>query len=319
MFLVVSSDARFQAFIDGNILIPAGARCCSSHFQENGFLKTECFDIMSKSENSSSNRTSIVKLLTHMRETCQKTQNKIDFDNIGETDCKNLTGLSHQQFEDICLHVLLHIKSTPTRTPKTSVGLFLIKMKCALSNKLMSTLFKVSISSIRRAINTVRQALMRSFVPLYLGFESITREQIIKDHTRPLAKTLLDADDDNMILVLDGTYIYIQKSNNFSFQRKSFSLHKSRPLVKPMVVVSTTGHFVSILGPYLSRNNDASILNHEELGIKAAMPTFMKKGEKQMSDADANTSRMVTKVKYHTYIVDFKSQESLTFIYIQNM
>ncbi|CAG2244374.1 unnamed protein product [Mytilus edulis] len=33
----------------------------------------------------------------------------------------------------------------------------------------------------------------------------------------------------------------------------------------------------------------------EELGIKAAMPTFMKKGEKQMSDADANTSRMVTK------------------------
>ncbi|XP_071122620.1 uncharacterized protein, partial [Mytilus edulis] len=257
--------------------------------------------------------------------------------------------LSHQQFEDICLHVLLHIKSTPSRTPKTSVGLFLIKIKCALSNKLMSTLFKVSIS--RRAINTVRQSLMRSFVPLYLGFESITREQIIKDHTRPLAKTLLDADDDNMILVLDGTYIYIQKSNNFSFQRKSFSLHKSRPLVKPMVVVSTTGHFVSILGPYLSRNNDASILIHmmkcnvddiksfvnendifvvdrgfrdsisllEELGIKAAMPTFMKKGEKQMSDADANTSRMVTKVKYHTYIVDFKSQESLTFIYIQNM
>ncbi|CAC5369412.1 unnamed protein product [Mytilus coruscus] len=203
-------------------------------------------------------------------------------------------------------------------------------MKCALSNKLMSTLFKVSISSVRRAINTVRQALMRSFVPLYLGFESITREQIIKDHTRPLAKTLLDADDDNMILVLDGTYIYIQKSNNFSFQRKSFSLHKSRPLVKPMVVVSTTGHFVAILGPYLSRNNDASILNHmmkcnvddiksfvndkdifvvdrgfrdsitllEELGIKAAMPTFMKKGEKQMSDTDANTSRMVTKIRW---------------------
>jgi hypothetical protein len=32
---------------------------------------------------------------------------------------------------------------------------------------------------------------MQSFVPLYLGFESITREQIIKDHTRPFAKTLL--------------------------------------------------------------------------------------------------------------------------------
>jgi hypothetical protein len=50
---------------------------------------------------------------------------------------------------------------------------------------------------------------MRSFVPLYLGFESITREQIIKDHTRPLAKTLLGGDDDGLIPVLDGTYIYI--------------------------------------------------------------------------------------------------------------
>ena len=34
----------------------------------------------------------------------------------------------------------------------------------------------------------------------------------------------------------------------------------------------------------------------EDLGIKAAMPSFMRKGEKQMSDIDANTSRMVTKV-----------------------
>jgi hypothetical protein len=70
---------------------------------------------------------------------------------------------------------------------------------------------------------------MRSFVPLYLGFESITREQIIKDPTRPLAKTLLGGDDDGLILVLDGTYIYIyiyiQKSNNFTFQRRS--MHSS--------------------------------------------------------------------------------------------
>jgi hypothetical protein len=46
---------------------------------------------------------------------------------------------------------------------------------------------------------------MRSFVPLYLGFESITPEQIIKDHIRPLAKTLLGGDDDGLIPVLDGT------------------------------------------------------------------------------------------------------------------
>ena len=95
-----------------------------------------------------------------------------------------------------------------------------------------------------------------------------------------------------------------------------------------MVVVTTTGQFAVILGPWIARNNDASILNHllkcnindikglvkdndifvvdrgfrdsltllEDLGIKTAMPSFMKKDEKHMSDIDANTSRMVTKV-----------------------
>jgi hypothetical protein len=214
--LVISHDARFQAFIDGNILMPAGTRGCPTHLLENGHLKTECFTIMSTPEKSFSNRTSIVNLLTHMREICINNQNKIDFDNIDNRDCKNLTGLLLDQFEDTCSFILINIKSTPSRTPKTSVGLFLMKMKCALSNKLLSTLFNISISSVRRAVHTVRQAFMRSFVALYLGFESITREQIIKDHTRPLAKTLLGGDDDGLILVLDGTYIYIFKKATIS-------------------------------------------------------------------------------------------------------
>ncbi|KAK3085070.1 hypothetical protein FSP39_023793 [Pinctada imbricata] len=114
-----------------------------------------------------------------------------------------------------------------------------------------------------------------------------------------------------MVLVLDGTYIYIQKSLHFQFQRRSYSLHKGRPLVKPMVIVTTSGYFVTVLGPYLSdgKNNDAKIIEHimkcntedvknwidendvfivdrgfrdalpflSSLGINAEMPAFMKK------------------------------------------
>ncbi|KAH3782054.1 hypothetical protein DPMN_159965 [Dreissena polymorpha] len=41
-------------------------------------------------------------------------------------------------------------------------------------------------------------------------------------------------------------------------------MHKGRPLVKPMVIVTTSGYFISVIGPYLanSKNNDASILHH---------------------------------------------------------
>lgn len=169
---------------------------------------------------------------------------------------------------------------------------------------------------------------MENFVPQNLGFQHISRENVIQHHTRPLAESLFGGTGSQALLVLDGTYIYIQKSSNFTFQRKSYSLHKGRPLVKPMVIVSTSGYYISVIGPYLARNNDSAILQHimksnredvlkwveeddifiidrgfrdsvaylEELGIQAIMPAFMKKGEKQMSTQDANTSRLVTKV-----------------------
>lgn len=66
------------------------------------------------------------------------------------------------------------------------------------------------------------------------------------------------------ISVFEGTYVYIQKSSDFAFAPRSYSIHKHRPLAKPMMVVTTTGCIVSVLGPYLadSKNNDASILKH---------------------------------------------------------
>ena len=178
---------------------------------------------------------------------------------------------------------------------------------------------------------------MTSFVPSNLGFQHISRDDVKRKHTRTLARELLVADvtSDPAILVLDGTYVYIQKSANFSFQRRSFSMHKHRPLVKPMMVVTTTGYIVSVLGPYLanSKNNDASILNHmvktnteeintwlheddilvvdrgfrdsadmlNDIGIHMQMPSFLPKDRKQHNTEEANSSRLVTKV---THICD---------------
>lgn len=92
-----------------------------------------------------------------------------------------------------------------------------------------------------------------------------------------------------------------------------------------MVIVSTSGVYISVVGPYLARNKDATFLQHimdvlkwdktddiliidrgfgdsvtylKELGFQAIMPAFIKKrGGEQMSTQDANTSRLVlTKV-----------------------
>ena len=104
---------------------------------------------------------------------------------------------------------------------------------------------------VRRAIVSIRTAMMSDFVPNNLGFKHITREGVTQNHTRQLAKDFLtnDITSDPAILVLDGTYVYIQKSSNFSFSRRSYNSHKHRPLVKPMIVVTSCGYIVSVLGP----------------------------------------------------------------------
>nr|XP_022308113.1 uncharacterized protein LOC111114116 [Crassostrea virginica] len=109
-------------------------------------------------------------------------------------------------------------------------------------------------------------------------------------------------------------------------------MHKRRPLLKPMMIVSTTGYIVSVLGPYLAdpKNNNSSILNHSihsnteeiknwveegdifvvdrgfrdseavlnDLGIRMEMPAFIPKGQRQLSAEEANSSRLVTKVRW---------------------
>jgi hypothetical protein len=183
-------------------------------------------------------------------------------------------------------------------------------------------------------LRSARNSLIKNFVAENLGFGHISRESIIADHTRPLAQQLFGQWLNKAILVLDGTYIYTQKSKNFSFSRQSYSMYKHRPLIKPMMIVSTTGYIIAVLGPYIAKNSDADIIKHmvrtnteefnewvaegdvmvvdrgfrdakdilEELGLEVEMPSFLGPREKQYTTADANKSRLVTKVLIYMYI-----------------
>ena len=333
--IVVPSQIRQTVLIEHQILITSDSRCCPSHLNNDltELKKEEIINIKTK-ENTFINRTSATELIIKTTELAKKSSNqRLSFDNLkcySDEDFVNLTGLNKKQFMQLHQQVESYIKNTPVRSSTTTLGIFLFKLKCGLSNKILSTLFGVTRSSIRRALHSVRKVLAQTVVPEHLGFNHISREEVIEHHTRKLAQDLLAENPDQAILVLDGTYIYINKSNNFQFQRRSFSMHKCRPLVKPMIIVSTSGYFISVLGPYFadSKNNDVSILKHiinnnieeiknwinpndifvvdrgfrdavellGELGIQAEMPCFMKKSEKQMAMEDANTSRMVTKV-----------------------
>ena len=106
---------------------------------------------------------------------------------------------------------------------------------------------------------------MKKFVPHFLGFSHLSHQTFVQKHATPTAKTLFsNGNGDCAVLIMDGTYIYVLKSSYHLFQKKTYSMHKNRPLVKPILIVGSDGYILDICGPYYadSHNNDASLTKH---------------------------------------------------------
>lgn len=102
-----------------------------------------------------------------------------------------------------------------------------------------------------------------------LGYTHITREQYINQHVTDLFSNHLHNPNPEIpkaiITVIDGTYLKIQKSQNFQVLRQSFCMHKSRHLLKRALILAPDGYILEVHGPYFadSYNNDAAMLIHK--------------------------------------------------------
>jgi hypothetical protein len=200
--------------------------------------------------------------------------------NYSDLDYYILIGINKSDFDSLSQQ--LEMRNTDNRSISMAIGCLLTKLRLGLSNDVLSTLFSIGDKrTIGHIVESARNALIKYFVPLYLGFHHIDSEKIIKYHTRPLAKQLLTNGKDSAILVLDATYLYVQKSSNNLLQRKLFSLHKNRPLIKRMIIVATDGYIVSAIGPYYAdwRINDANITNHLLRTTQENILSWLKAGD----------------------------------------
>lgn len=66
---------------------------------------------------------------------------------------------------------------------------------------------------------------MNNFIKIKIYFFELKGEIKIK-HTTELSQKLLSCEEENLITVWDATYVYIEKSSNYNFQKKSFSVYK---------------------------------------------------------------------------------------------
>ncbi|CAF4392192.1 unnamed protein product [Rotaria sp. Silwood2] len=335
----VSDEDRDLLFMQSNIFIPKGSRCCPDHVVDGRLInedlnKIRPRDIMQTSFSS----TDILKWLDKFRNHFNSIR-YFDFDppfSMSESDCYNLTGISKANFEHLIkLLADSNIKNSSNRSFRNAVGLFLTKLRLGISNKVLTTIFQFSNSqAVSRTLAAVRQAMLTHFVPHYLGFNHISRQEVIDNHSSPLATQLLTDKPNTVVLVIDGTYLYIQvrnKSRNNELQRRTYNIHKHRSLVKPLLITTTTGYIIAAYGPYLSdnSNNDAAIqkdiliknkdgildwiAEHDlavvdrgfrdstgmmrALGLDVCMPDFLN-GRHRFDALEANRSRFISKIRW---------------------
>ena len=303
-------------FIKTGIFAQAKASCFSKHFKDN-VLKSEIVDKL-KPQNDCTYllASEVQELLLVLRDAARK-KGCLDFDDpnsLTDQDYQRLTDITKSQFDTV-LRYLCSLNHSGVRSVRTVLTILLVRLRTALPSSILSVLFAIRKRTINTIIASVRRGLSRSFVPAFLGFNHITRQEIIDKHMTVFSKTLFGGSQDIAITVADGTYIYTEKSSNYSFQRRSYSTHKSQSLLRPMLVVASDGYIKTVIGPYLADGKTMMLRLKNmrlvvdmgyrdcleflaELGIKTEMPHFLPKGQKQRTTREGNESRYVTKVRW---------------------
>ncbi|GBP54902.1 hypothetical protein EVAR_11656_1 [Eumeta japonica] len=315
---------KSRMLVEYKLYIPPSARICHVHLTSNEWNELE------ELNNSSFTAEHLKDMLDMLRDACQ--QSRFNFDNIESITTSELhfyTGLNHEEFNRL-------LEQTPSisqrsQRPKTVLGAYLMKIRTGEPNERLSSRLDMSRRSLERKLELARECLTNEFVPRHLGWDHISREEIVaRNSTIPNAIFGVDNEVPPAILICDGTYIYIQKSSNFLFQKQSYSLHKFRNLLKPFLLICTDGYIVDVTGPHAATTSDATIMNayienemnpiHYVLhnndtfvldrgfrdaistlqtwGYQAHMPPTKLRSENQLSTVEANKSRLVTIVRW---------------------
>jgi hypothetical protein len=116
---------------------------------ENGHLTAEAMEIGVSS--GTRNPTTVynddvLRLLDDIRRIAKyRNETRLDFDNdssMTDNDYQNLTGLTRSEFDDLMTHVK-DINQSRSRSIRSCVAILLMKLKCALDNKILATLFNM--------------------------------------------------------------------------------------------------------------------------------------------------------------------------------
>jgi len=326
--------ALLQVWISKQVFIPVNNRTCSSHLN-NGIFNHDALERIDATKYGvSMSGEELGKRIIDIntKSSSQNLMSDIIRNQMSNTNYEMLFGITKVQFLDLYSTYIepSTMRNSAVRHKKEALAMFLLFMRKNLDQDMISFIFKCSQSVVSDAIEAVSTILEKEFVPKNLGYGATTRVQAVNEHGRKIINGIFDIQENELALIADGTYIYIEQPQDYKTQRLLFSGQKKRNLAKVMMLVLPSGRIVEAAGAFGANgtNNDATILQYmlektnlkdflmegdkmivdrgfrdikdgmEEAGYTVYMPELLKKGVNQFQTDEANRSRKVTKVRW---------------------
>lgn len=330
----IPENIRFRMLCRYSYYVPEITRVCNEHMEQNLWHLLPLQD-------SSSEEFTAVQIMdivsTLQRHITQDYINFEQYENMAPDEFHTWTGIIQDQFAEL-MEGLPSLRSVNKKN--TILAAVLVKLRTGDSNARLANIFKCGESTFQRWLQIGRDALLQDFVPLNLGYNHITRENVAQRNTlipnHLFGNPFNPEDERKAITICDGTYIYLQKSTNYFFQRQSYSHHKYRNLLKPFLLVCCDGHIIEVIGPYAAVTSDAEIMNDmiknvdnaflwffrtgdvfildrgfrdsvanlESCGYTPHMPATKYRNETQLTTDQANKSRLITICRWVVEVVN---------------
>lgn len=254
--------------------VPPSARICRYHLQNDCWdqLRTDIRDFTAAQMDQMLNMMERVNLKA------------VDFNNINMMPphlCHYWLGMTAAQFHEL----LSEIPSLREQVPSASVALsiYLVKLRIGDSDDRLASLFQMSRRTLERNMTKTRNCMSQQMAPEHLGINHMSIEEVAsRNKIIPeglFGNSNLPNEIKPAIVICDATYVYVQSSSNYLFQKDTFSLHKHLNLVKPFMMVCCDGHILDCLGPYKATLNDATIMNNEFSDSNGPMRRYFRQGD----------------------------------------
>ena len=185
----VDQSTRVEWLLGYRVHIPIGNRCCSTHHTEKT-LSTQYIGKMQKNkqEHCMIKKDELITILDEVKKELRRKNDHINqlnknpplnFDDcymlMSDTNCQVLTGLTRDQFNDLCSEILASaLRHTEIRSAKTAIARLLGKLRLGLSHEILCTLFSVEDKrKMSKILDCACAAIKGYFVPRHLEFYHI--------------------------------------------------------------------------------------------------------------------------------------------------